>query len=626
MKNLKIKVFAAAILAVSAVSCDKFLSYESPSSFTQEEMCATEVDMWRAVCGIYASLTSDYLYGEYALYLHTCSDCEYQEASSYYRGTLVDISQKYLTTNNSYLNTIWIYYWKAVYCANDVIQAIEASQLFKESPSTEVLQMHGEAVTLRAWLYYELVRTWGDVPYIREPQIFGDKLAVPVTDRDIILSGVIDDLIAVEPQMLYPSAGSFGSERVSRSFCQGLIARIALLRGGYSLRPDYDDRSSKGTMKRNESDWRKYYEIADTYAGKLIESGQHSLKTSFEQVFLNEMNHIATTGDDVIFEIPFRSDNAAGGRIGYNNGIKIASGSPWGQSLGQFSIPDAFMHYFDPDDQRQFITGCHYKVDSSYKKALDSPAKLGKWNKCKTSLDYGGIARTGVDLPVLRYADVLLMYAETQNELNGGPTGAAVSALKQVRSRAFPAALKSVKVDDYVDALRDHDDFFEAIVRERAFELSGEQIRDTDLARWNIIGSRVRSMIDDWLAMSFSAQVRAGAITGVDKSTVPFQNIPTVLYYKLDEAGEFILEGFNEILPGPPTGFTSWKYLRSQAVWHAETQTYSPSESVLNSYVSWLGIDGNKKADDVVVYILPIPQYTVDLSNGVLSNYYGYNY
>ena len=93
---------------------------------------------------------------------------------------------------------------------------------------------------------------------------------------------------------------------------------------------------------------------------------------------------------------------------------------------------------------------------------------------------------TGINFPYMRYADVLLMFAEAENELNG-PTDAAKNALKQVRERAFRgAANKAEKVDGYVSALGTKDEFFKAIVDERAWEFGGENIRWKDLVRWNL--------------------------------------------------------------------------------------------------------------------------------------------
>ena len=134
------------------------------------------------------------------------------------------------------------------------------------------MHYYGEAKVLRAMYYLELVRNWGDVPYRRKPAGNKDELFIGATDRNTILTDMINDLIEVEPLMLYAEESDRGVEAASREFCQALIARIALQRGGWSLRPDYDNPSAVGTMERSD-DWKEYYKIAEEYAGKVISEG-----------------------------------------------------------------------------------------------------------------------------------------------------------------------------------------------------------------------------------------------------------------------------------------------------------------------------------------------------------------
>ena len=102
---------------------------------------------------------------------------------------------------------------------------------------------------------------------------------------------MINDLIEVEPVMWYAEESDRGVEAASREFCQGLIARMALYRGGWTLRPDYSNPAAIGSMQRND-DWQKYYEIAEKYAGKVINEGKHSLNRSFRQVWVDECSWI----------------------------------------------------------------------------------------------------------------------------------------------------------------------------------------------------------------------------------------------------------------------------------------------------------------------------------------------
>ena len=114
-----------------------------------------------------------------------------------------------------------------------------------------------------------------------------DNFYQKVTPRTEILETLINDLIMVEPAMLYASEISQSVERMNRGAVQGLIARMALTLGGYTLMPDYTNPASPGEIRRmKEDNYLDYYEIANTYCRKLRDSGKHTLaNTDFLQVF-----------------------------------------------------------------------------------------------------------------------------------------------------------------------------------------------------------------------------------------------------------------------------------------------------------------------------------------------------
>jgi hypothetical protein len=116
-----------------------------------------------------------------------------------------------------------------------------------------------------------------------------------------------------------------------------------------------------------------------------------------------------------------------------------------------------------------------------------------KWNRLllKTPPGSASAKGTGINWPLMRYSDVLLMLAETENELSG-PTAEAQEALRQVRERAFPQAAWPEKVTAYLArASGGKEDFFNALVDERAWEFGGECLRKYDRIRWNLYGKKV---------------------------------------------------------------------------------------------------------------------------------------
>ena len=116
--------------------------------------------------------------------------------------------------------------------------------------------------------------------------------------------------------------------------------------------------------------------------------------------------------------------------------------------------------------------------------------------------------------PLIRYADILLMYAEAVNELYG-PRDDAKEALKRVRRRAFDAAQWTDKVESYVESLTNETDFFQAVMDERKWEFGGEGIRKYDLARWNKYGEVIYNLYNE---MTNWGLVANGAyVPGIEK-------------------------------------------------------------------------------------------------------------
>ena len=135
---------------------------------------------------------------------------------------------------------------------------------------------------------------------------------------------------------------------------------------------------------------------------------------------------------------------------------------------------------------------------------------------------------------VMRYADVLLMAAEIENELNG-PTDDAKNWLLEVRSRAYDG--NEDMAEAYVNALSSKEDFFNAIIDERALEFCGEFLRKADLIRWNLLKTKIDAVKPELEAI----RDRSGA----------FSFLPADIYYKFDNASETLtIWGFN---PGETT-------------------------------------------------------------------------
>jgi hypothetical protein len=226
---------------------------------------------------------------------------------------------------------------------------------------------------------------------------------------------------------------------------------------------------------------------------------------------------------------------------------------------------------------------------------------------------------TGINWPIMRYSDVLLMLAESENELNG-PNATATDALKKVRQRAFPSSTWTTKVDAYIaTAAASKASFFNAIVDERAWEFGGECIRKYDLERWNLYGAKVAKARNDLNQMGVDATTGAGT----------FLDLPDYVYYKVntDKTVTF-LNRFKRVLVAPalkdvpnkgdnPNGYTRLTWLRGLY----NTTTSGPADFNLRT---WRGYKDNTGVAPVR-YILPIHSGIITSSLGSLKND-GYGY
>jgi hypothetical protein len=611
---MKIKlIYFMAMILILFVSCKKFLETDSPSTLTSDYIFSREDDVFRAVKGIYSLMTTDEGFSiRLSFYYTVNTDVEMITGTS--DGGRRDIAEFQCFTTNSEILKPWNNAYTAIDRANQCIKGIEHSPLYKTNAN--VMQMYGEAVALRALFYYELVRNWGDVPYKTTPTMAGENYYLPRTDRDTILTHSINDLIAVEPLMLRADQLSEGIERINREFVQGLIARIALARGGYSLRWV----NNSLAMKRNESDYIQYYKLANTYCKIIRDNGGHTLNPSFKQIFLNECQFITPLNDDVLFEVAFPS--GVSGEVGYYNGIKMLQGSdasnPFGSASGSVLLTPTYFYSFDTLDTRLPVTCAAYSLDQNLNQVIGKPnggITTGKWCKAWMTTPPGSASTkaTGINWPMMRYSDVLLMLAETENELHG-PTADAKNALELVRQRAFPSEVWPDKVINYVDSVAaNHNEFFNAIVNERAWEFGGECLRKFDLVRWNLYGKKIAKAKNDMIQMGLDSR-QTGTGNGY------FSDYPNKVYWKLDSASRTLkIIGLYRMATAPPvsSGYTAASWLTNMV---NSDSTFSSSDYINQAYQGYIDKTGNSP----VRYILPIHQSVIDASLNSLQNYYNY--
>jgi starch-binding outer membrane protein, SusD/RagB family len=368
------------------------------------------------------------------------------------------------------------------------------------------------------------------------------------------------------------------------------------MRGGYWLYPDM-------TMKRMD-DYLKYYQIANTYSKKLMELKPRALG-DYATVFLNENKFVKPLNSDVLWEVAF---HPGFGDVGWSVGVAVTNGllkHNYGATTIQMYFTPNYYHSFDTTDLRLPVTCSLVSYNDTLAQVPTGPTSISinKWNRLLLNVPPGASSAkgTGINWPMMRYADVLLMFAESENELNG-PTTDAINALRLVRQRAFPPALWGQKVDAYIASISgSKQSFFDAIVNERAWELGGEFFRKYDLERWNLFGKKITE------TRNMLTQMGNNAYTG----TGPYSTLPDRMYYFRNGNNITFVNKFTKIPAPPGASNVSWML----ALWN--TTTNAPADYIGRQ---WRGYTDNT----TLRYILPLHSSVISSSQGTLSQQYNY--
>lgn len=595
--------FITALAGLLFVSCKKFLVADSPTLFPEEYIFGSETDAKRTVNSVYALFNQDAFTSRLSNNFAGNTDVEVGPVGASPDNSRRDIWSFECTPSNPDLLTVWNNAYNAINKANECEYGLKTVSLKNDPRNKTYLNLLGEVRTLRAYWYHMLMSHWGDVPFKTTPSRAGDDFYLPKTGRDSILSFLINDLIEVEPDMQWADGLDFGIERINREYVIGMIARLSLMRAGYWLYPDM-------TMKRKD-DYLKYYTIANVYCKKLLSLKPRAM-SDYAKVFMNENKYIKPVNDDVLYEVAF---HPGFGDVGWSVGVTVTnslSKHNFGSTTIQMYFTPSYYHSFDTTDLRLPATCSIVSYNDTLAQVTTGPTgiAINKWNRIlvPTALGPASAKGTGINWPMMRYADVLLMLAESENELNG-PTPAAQEALRKVRQRAFPAALWSSKVEAYITSVStDKAAFFNAIVNERGWELGGEFLRKYDLERWNLFGKKVAE------ARNTINQMGQDAVGGVGT----YSNLADYQYAKMnpDKTLTFLNRYYK--VTGTPSPEYNIKITWLRNLWNTTTNT--PADYNLRQ---WRGYADNTGAAPLR-YILPLHTSVVASSQGTLKNEYGY--
>ncbi len=458
MKNkFAIKSLALLLIgSVSLTSCKKFLEENPKSNVTVTNYYQTEGDAISAVNSIYAYLNSTSS-GSTAGVYHSSfwvtaglssDEMQNNQLAVPHYDQLSTFTQ---TSRNSALEEVWAMHYKTITIANIAINRIPGISMnaaLKE-------RLLGEAKFLRALMYFNMVRMFGEIPLIIEENA---PLMPEIATTEAIYQQIITDLkeaADVLPQS-YPIANGRG--RATNGSANGILAKVYL------------------TIQ----DW----ENAALYAKKVIDSNQYELWEDFADVFKLS----SRGGKEAVFSVGF--GDAGGAIIFWEVGQFLVRLLP--PQLSQEGVVNAqgwqiptqhLYNAYEPDDRRRAVTFVT-EINGPSGTTTIRPYIQKYWDRVAEPTANG----TANDFPVIRYADILLIYAEANNEM--GESAIAHQYINMVRKRArFNGTTYENSVPDYSGLNKEQ--MREAILNERRLEFVAEGHRWFDLARTRTLSAKV---------------------------------------------------------------------------------------------------------------------------------------
>lgn len=463
----KYKLLALLACALWLPGCTDFLDEADPSNFTEENYFTKPEHARSSVNSIYASMRvplssgfggGAWMMPEFATGL--ASTDLGQAVNSYF---IKDLRN---TSENGYGLNYWQNYYKGIGNANLALNRIPGITM----DAAEAKKLMGEAYFLRAFYYFNLVQMFGNIPLITEPVgLQSDNLRPSQASPEDVYNRIVEDLKLAEAAGL-PFSDATG--KVTTGAVKSLLAKVYLTMAGYPLQ--------KGAS---------HYDLAAKKALEVIDSKAYKLFTTYYDLHNPAKKNI----EENIFMVQFKTQvipgNWQSAIVPYNKNISAYSD----ETGGIYSTAD-FVKSYDAGDLRAKEKQFFYTKYTN-EKDRSKEVELGGYfiYKLFDETAQKETANSDLNWSVLRYADVLLIYAEASNEVSG-PNAKAYESVNAIRTRAELPNLAGLSKDQ----LR------EAIWTERWHELCFENITWFDMARLRKVYNVKTKKYDDYVGHAFS--------------------------------------------------------------------------------------------------------------------------
>lgn len=466
----QIKILLA-LLAISGLSCQKILDTKPMDFLSPETYFTTKDQANTALNGVYSVLGE-----ENANFMHNPTNLIDGNDEAYFPriAQTTGLAVNTISAEHVDVNNLWRGLYDGVNRANVLIKNLQNSPISQ----TDKAPILGQALTLRAFYYFWLVINWGDVPLKLEPTSSVNSVDIARTSSAEVYAQIVKDLEQAEPLVQSATQVGFGG-RINKSAVRGLLARVNLHWAGFPL---------QNTAR---------YAEALKWSQMVIQSNEHDLNPSYSQIFINQCQDKYDI-KEMIWEVEFWGNRTSdayleAGRIGSLIGIACQNatiGICADRASTTLKLFDSYKA--EPDgsskDQRRDWAIAPFKYNNATKVPWTATQKLyrnaGKWRREYETLTPKNANYTPINYPLIRYSDILLMFAEAENAING-PTAAALDAVNQVRRRGYGKAVHTPDVTIDISGV-DKAGLLKVIQDERLRELCFEGLRKWDLIRWGI--------------------------------------------------------------------------------------------------------------------------------------------
>lgn len=424
------KILFLLIVITGASSCKKFLDVKPTDFLAPSTYYTTAAELEAALAGVYNILSHNALYRGGIVYLNGFEGDE----AYINRSTLINYPFTFdYTATNPTIENFWFACYGGIGRANSLLKNIDNNPELDAAIRDKV---RGQALFLRGYYLFLLAQNFGGVPIFLEPVASVESTDAERASLKETYEQVLADMEKAEP--LVDDIGVAKSSRVNKSAVRGVLARVCLNMAGLPL----NDQSK--------------YEAARKWAKMVMDDAAHALNPSYADIFIK----IARDEYDIkesIWEAEFWGNGMDAYSMAGNNARingPASSNANTGMCPAYVNITGKFYNAFTPGDLRKawcIPTFTYNLTGARGSKTFVAPptptsvyaVNTGKYRREYETLLPQNINSSPQNWPILRFSDVLLMYAEAVNGMSG-PTADAVEAVNRVRRRAWSKGIKEV--------------------------------------------------------------------------------------------------------------------------------------------------------------------------------------